>query len=184
MARPLLLVSGSTDEGDWMKRRLGVPIALLLLGAPAAAADDVEQNRGIVRRLYDELFAKWNLAVIDEVFSPEYLGHEMPPGTPRGPEGIRRLYARFREGLPDLRFTVEDLIAGGDRVVVRWRANGTHRGAIQGIPPTGAQVSFEGIAIYRLSKGMVVERWVVADRAGLLDQLHAATPSSRLLKKA
>lgn len=160
-----------------MKRSLGVPIAFLLLATTAAAGDDVEQNTRIVRRLYDELFTKWNLAVIDEVFSPEYLGHEMPPGTPRGPEGIRRLYARIREGLPDVRLMVEDLIAGGDRVVVRWRANATHRGVIQGIPPTGAQVSFEGIAIYRLSKGKVVERWVVADRAGLLDQLHAATAS-------
>jgi predicted ester cyclase len=119
-----------------MKRSLGVPIALLLLGPTVAAADDVEQNTRIVRRLYDELFTQWNLAVIDEVVSPEYLGHEMPPGTPRGPEGIRRLYARFREGLPDLRFTVEDLIAGGDRVVVRWRAKTTHRGVVQGMPPT------------------------------------------------
>jgi predicted ester cyclase len=160
-----------------MKRSLGVPIALLLLGTTAAAADDMEENTRIVRRLYDELFTKWNLAVIDEVFSPEYIGHEMPPGTPRGPEGIRQMYARIRGGLPDVRLTVEDLIAGGDRVVVRWRGNGTHRGVIQGMAPTGAQVSFEGIAIYRLSKGKVVERWVVADRAGLLDQLHAATAS-------
>jgi predicted ester cyclase len=160
-----------------MKRSLGLPIALLLLGTTAAPADDVEQNTRIVRRLYDELFTKWNLAVIDEAFSPDYLGHEMAPGTPRGPEGVKRLYARFREGLPDLRFTVEDLIAGGDRVVVRWRANATHGGVVQGIAPTGAPVSFEGIAIYRLSNGKVVERWVVADRAGLLDQLRAGAAS-------
>jgi predicted ester cyclase len=176
--RPQLIPVFDGRKGGWMKWRLGVPIALLLLGTTVVRADDVEQNTQIVRRLYDELFTKWNLAVIDEVFSPEYLGHEMPPGTPRGPEGIRRLYARFREGLPDIRFTVEDLIAGGDRVVVRWRVNATHRGVVQGIPPTGAQVSFEGIAIYRLSKGKVVERWVVADRAGLLDQLHAATAAT------
>lgn len=158
-----------------MKTCLGILIALLLLGTTAAAADEVEENTRIVRRLYDELFSKWNLEVIDEVFSPEYIGHEMAPGMPRGPEGIRQFYAGIRAGLPDVRLTVEDLIAAGDRVVVRWRANATHRGTFQGMVPTGAHVSFEGIAIYRLSKGKVVERWVQVDMLGLLEQLRAAS---------
>ena len=157
-----------------MKTSAGIQIALLLLGTTAAAADDVEQNARTVRRLYDELFSKWNLAVIDEVFSPEFVGHEMPPGMPRGPEGIRQLYAGIRSGLPDVRLTVEDLIAADDRVVVRWRAKATHRGTFQGMPPTDAQVSFEGIAIYRLAKGKVVERWVLVDMLGLMEQLRSA----------
>ena len=163
-----------------MKTCAGVQFALLLLlGSTVAAANDAEQNTRIVRRLYDELFAKWNLTVIDEVFSPEYIGHELPPGTPRGPEGIRQLYAGIRAGFPDVRLTVEDVIAAGDRVVVRWRANATHRGTFQGIPPTGAPVSFEGIAIYRLSGEKVVERWVEVDMLGLLEQLRAAASKSK-----
>jgi predicted ester cyclase len=161
-----------------MKTCVALPIALLLLGATAAIADDAEQNTRVVRRLYDELFSKWNLAVIEEIFSPEFVGHEMPPGMPRGPEGIRRFYAGIRAGLPDLRLTVEDLIAAQDRVAVRWRAKATHRGTFQGIPPTGTEVSFEGIAIYRLSRGSVVERWVLVDMVGLVEQLHAAGPST------
>ena len=155
----------------------GVLIAFLLGGSTTGYADDVEQNRRLVRRLYDELFSKWNLAVIDELISPEFIGHEMPPGMPRGPEGIRQFYAGIRAGLPDVQLTVEDMIGEGDRVVVRWRARATHRGVFRGIPPTGARVSFTGIAIYRLSKGKIVERWVEVDLLGLTEQLRATAAS-------
>jgi predicted ester cyclase len=157
-----------------MRTTVGIPIALLLLGTTLSQAADAEPNARIIRRLYDELFSKWNLAVIDEVFAPEFVGHEMPPGMPRGPEGIRQFYAGIRSGLPDVQLTLEDLIAAHDRVAVRWRAKATHAGTFQGLPPTGAQVSFEGIAIYRLVKGKVVERWVLVDMVGLVEQLRAA----------
>jgi steroid delta-isomerase-like uncharacterized protein len=159
-----------------MKMCVAFAIPLLLLGSTAATTDDVAQNTRTVRRLYDQLFAKWNLAVIDEVFSPEFIGHEMPPGMPRGPEGVRQFYAGIRAGLPDVRLTVEDIIAADDRVVVRWRATATHTGTFRGIPPTGARVSFEGIAIYRLSNGKVIERWVQVDMLGVVEQLRAAGP--------
>jgi steroid delta-isomerase-like uncharacterized protein len=148
--------------------------AVLAAGSATGYADEVEQNRRLVRRLYEELFSKWNLAVIDELISPEFLGHEMPPGMPRGAEGFRQFYAGIRAGLPDVQLTVEDMIAEGDRVVVRWRGRATHQGVFRGIPATGARVSFTGIAIYRLLKGKVVERWVEVDMLGLTEQLRAA----------
>jgi steroid delta-isomerase-like uncharacterized protein len=163
----------------------GVAAFLLLVGGTAAYAEDVEQNKRVIRRLYDELFSKWNLAVIDELISPDFIGHEMPPGMPRGPEGVRQFYAGIRAGLPDVRLVVEDMIAEGDKVVVRWRAAATHRGTFLGIPPTGASVSFTGIAVYRLSGGRVVERWVEVGLLGVAEQLRAAatapptTPSPR-----
>ena len=160
-----------------MKWRTGVVTALLVVGSAVAYGDDVEQNRRIIRRLYDELFSKWNLPVIEELFSPDFVGHEMPPGTPRGPAGVRQFYAGIRAGLPDVNLTPEDIIAEGDKVVVRWRARATHKGPFLDIPPTGASVSFTGIAIYRLSNGKVVERWVEVDLLGLARQLSAATHS-------
>jgi len=141
-------------------------------------ADDVEQNTHIVRRLYDQLFSKWNFAVVDEVFAHDFVGHEMPPGMPRGPEGIRQFYGVIRSGLPDVRLAVQDLIAAGDKVVVRWRATATHTGTFQGLPPTGTQVSFEGIAIYRLASAKVVERWVQVDMLGVMERLRAEASKS------
>ena len=158
-----------------MMRCAGVLMTLVLVGNPTGYAAEVDQNKRLVRRLYDELFFKWNFAVVDELISPDFIGHEMPPGMPHGPEGIRQFYGGIRAGLPDVQLTVEDMIAERDRVVVRWRARATHRGVFLGVPATGKAVSFTGVAIYRLSKGKIVERWVEVDLLGLSQQLHATS---------
>jgi len=158
-----------------MRRCAGVLMTLVLVGSPTGYAEEVDQNKRLVRRLYDELFFKWNFAVVDELISPDFIGHEMPPGMPRGPEGIRQFYGGIRAGLPDVQLTVEDMIGERDRVVVRWRARATHRGDFLGIPATGKAVSFTGVAIYRLSKGKIVERWVEVDLLGLSGQLRATS---------
>jgi predicted ester cyclase len=142
--------------------------------SPVDAGDVPRQNKRVIQRLYDELYAKWNFAVVDEVFSPDFVAHDMPPGMPRGPEGVRQFYAGIRSGLPDVKLTVEDMIADGDKVVVRWRAQATHDGPFLGVPPTRKRVSFGGIAIYRLSNGKAVERWVEVGLLGVAEQLRAA----------
>ena len=160
-----------------MRRVAGVLMTLMLVAGHTSSADDADQNKRVIRRLYDELFSKWNFQVVDELFSAEFIGHEMPPGTLPGPEGIRQFYGRIRAGLPDVKLTVEDLIGEGNKVVVRWRAQATHTGVFLGIPPTGKAVSFTGVAIYRLSKGKIVERWVEVDLLGLTQQLREAAPT-------
>src|SRR5919108_410731 len=136
-APQLILVFGGRMETRPM-RRLRFVVIMLLLGASVAAhAAEVDQNKQLVRRLYDELFFKWNFAVVDDVISSDFIGHEMPPGMPRGPEAIRQFYGGIRAGLPDVRLTVEDMVGEKDKVVVRWRATATHQGVFLGIPPTG-----------------------------------------------
>jgi len=130
-------------------------------------------NKELIRRVYDEVFTRWNLALLDEVVSPDFIGHEMPPGTPPGPAGFRQFYGTLRNAFPDLRYTLEDLIAEGDRVVARWRWDATHKGTFLGIPATGQSAPVTGMAIYRLSEGKIVERWVELDRLGLAQRLGA-----------
>ena len=130
-------------------------------------------NKALIRRLYDEVFRAWHLSVIDELVAPDFVGHEMPAGTPPGPEGFRQFYARARSAFPDMRYTVHDLIAEGDKVVVRWTWSGTHTGVFRGIAPTGRPVTVTGMAIYRLAGGRIVERWVELSMQGLLQQLSA-----------
>jgi predicted ester cyclase len=79
--------------------------------------------------------------------------------------------------VPDARYEVDDLIAEGDRVVVRWRLLGTHQGAFAGIEPTGRPITLKGIAIYRVAGGKLIERWVVSDLHGLLQEI--GVPASR-----
>ena len=134
----------------------------------------VDENKALLRRLYDEVFVGWNLDVVDELVGSEFVGHEMPPGTPRGPVGFKEFYGWLRSAFPDLRYTVDDVIAEGDRVVVRWTWRCTHKGEFMGIAPTGKQAMVTGMAIYRVAGGKCVERWVELGLLSLLQQLGAA----------
>src|SRR5689334_9509571 len=96
--------------------------------------DTAVANKQLVRRFYKEVYVKWNMALADEVVSPQFRSHDWPAGR-SGPEAFREYYSALRAALPDARYEVDDLIAEGDRVVVRWRLLGTHKGAFQGIAP-------------------------------------------------
>ena len=139
----------------------------------------VEDNKAVICRLYDEVFAKWNLGVVEDLVGPEFVGHEMPPGTPPGPVGFKQFYGWLRSAFPDLRYVVDDVIAERDKVVVRWTWHCTHKGDFMGVPPTGKQATVSGMAIYRLAGGKCVERWVELSLLGLLQQLGVApTPGA------
>ncbi len=95
------------------------------------------------------------------------------PGTAevRGPEAQTQQVVLYRTAFPDLRFTIEDQIAEGDKVVNRVTARGTHRGEFRGIPPTGQEMRVTGITIDRIVVGKLHESWASWDFLGLLQQL-------------
>ncbi len=125
-----------------------------------------------MRRLYDEVVNGANLAATEEIFDRGYVRHDPDsPGLPTGPDGFRQLITAYRTAFPDLRLRIEDLIAAEDKVVVRWTASGTQRGALLSVQPTGRQVTFGGISIYRLAGGKIVEDWISRDTHGLREQL-------------
>ncbi len=132
-------------------------------------------NKERVRRFYKEVFADWNLALVDEIVSPQFRSHYWPEGQ-SGPQAFRDFYSAIRSAVPDGRYEVDDLIAEGDRVVVRWRLVGIHEGAFDGIAPTGRTITLKGIAIYRMEGGTLMERWVVSDLHGLLEEIRGSSP--------
>jgi predicted ester cyclase len=136
----------------------------------------VTANKELVRRLYKEIYVDWNMVLVDELVSPQFISHDWPKGSPTGPEGFRNFYSAIRSALPDARYEVDDLIAEGDKVVVRWRLLGTHKGAFGGIAPTGRSIALKGIAIYRVEGGKLIERWVVTDLHGLLEEIQGSSP--------
>jgi predicted ester cyclase len=131
-------------------------------------------NRALLRRFYKEVYVDWNMAVVDQLVSPQFRSHDWPADGPTGPQAFRDYYAAIRVAVPDARYEVDDLIADGDRAVVRWRLLGTHLGQFGGIAPTGRPIALKGIAIYRVENGMLMERWVVSDLYGLLEELRRA----------
>jgi steroid delta-isomerase-like uncharacterized protein len=131
-----------------------------------------EQNEAVVRRTFEELWNKGNLQLANELFSPNYAHHD--PSTPdvgRGPESEKKRATLYRNAFPDLRLTVEDLIAGGETVVARWSCHGTHKGELDGILPTGRQFTITGVTITRFENGKMAEGWVNWDALGMMQQL-------------
>jgi steroid delta-isomerase-like uncharacterized protein len=131
-----------------------------------------EANKNVVRRLFEEVWSKGNLPVADELFASTYAHHD--PSTPdvgRGPESEKKRATLYRTAFPDLRLTIEDLIAEGETVMARWSCRGTHKGDLSGIAPTGKQFTISGISIARFASGKMVEGWINWDALGLMQQL-------------
>jgi steroid delta-isomerase-like uncharacterized protein len=133
----------------------------------------VEQNKAVLRREVGELYNHTgNLDAVEEIFAPEYVSHEPTSGEVRGIEGARQFAATFREAFPDLQNTIEDMVAEGDKVVMRFRGNGTHEGETEAFgPPTGKRMEITGITIKRLADGKIVEAWTNFDALGMMRQL-------------
>jgi len=132
-------------------------------------------NKELVRRFYKEVYVDWNMALVDQLVSPEFTSHDWPQSGPTGPRAFRDYYSAIRSAVPDARYEVDDLIAEGDRVVVRWRLLGTHEGDFRGLAPTGRPITLKGIAIYRLEANKLMERWVVSDLHGLLEEIRVSS---------
>src|SRR5581483_10978956 len=116
-----------------------------------------EQNRAVVRRWVEEVINKQNLDVIEDVHTANYINHHLPPGIPQGPEGERIFSAMFFQAFPDGKFSVEHLLAEGDRVAMRYLYTGTQTGAFQTIPPTKKHVAVPGTNFLRLENGKIAE---------------------------
>jgi len=139
------------------------------------------------RRLLEEPFNEGRFELVDELVAPDAIDHD--PATPAhmrdlpGPEVFKSTVRMYRAAFPDVRITVDDVIAAGDKVVVRWHSEGTHLGELEGLAPTGARGSVTGIGIDRWKDGKVVESWVQWDNLGLARQLGAAPPEGSIGEK-
>ncbi len=131
-----------------------------------------EENKAIVRRFYEEFFNDGNPAAADQLLAPSYVAH-LPGQELRGPEAQKQFHSMYRAAFPDGRVVIDDLIAEGDKVVVRFTARFTHRGEFMGLPPTGKEVMVTGIDIYRVAGSQIAELWEQIDALGMMQQLGA-----------
>jgi steroid delta-isomerase-like uncharacterized protein len=130
-----------------------------------------EENKAVVRRFVEVVFNQGNLAAVDRFLAADYRDANALPGQEPGREGAKRAFTLYRAVFPDLRYTIEEMIAEGDTVVTRVTFRGTHRGAFLGIPPTNRQVSIPAVHITRLVEGTIREHWSLMDDLGLMQQL-------------
>lgn len=132
-----------------------------------------EENKAVVRREIEELYNKGgNLDAAEEIYAPDFVGHDPTTGDIRGVEGAKQFAATMRSAFPDLTCTVEDQVAEGDKVVTRFSARGTHQGETEELgPATGNRVEITGVTIERFSDGKVAESWDHYDALGMMQQL-------------
>lgn len=131
-------------------------------------------NKKVVRRFVEELLGGQDLNSASSIIAENFVAHHPQfPGDIRGPGGLLQAVAMFRVAFPDLRYRVEELVAEGNMVAVRWSASGTHRGQFLHLPPSGAAFSISGMDLFRVEGGKCVEGWVNSDMLGLFQQLGA-----------
>ncbi len=131
-------------------------------------------NTDVVLRLwYEELWDNWNIAVADELLTDDYHLHAPGVPVPLDRATTKQVVAMYGASFPDLKHTVDEVIAHGDGLAVRWTVRGTHRGEFQGIPASGKSVKLSGITVHHLVDARVRETWLVYDNMELLQQIGA-----------
>lgn len=136
-----------------------------------------EQNKAAFRAIPEKLINSGDLTSADQYFAHDYLDHALPPGLPEGVAGFKAFFTMLRTAFPDLHYTVEDVVAEGEKVVARVTARGSMKGDFQGMKATGKTATWTEMHIGRYVGGKVVEHWATIDELGMLQQLgYASTP--------
>ena len=137
---------------------------------PFASAPEGESNKQTIRRLFTAGVNHGDAAVYREIVDSAFAVEGIAAS---GPDAYSTLFVEPRTGFPDIRFSIEDLISEGDRVVVRWRWEGTHTGTFHNVAPTGKGVTNTGVDVYRFKNNKIVQLWFLTDRLGVLRQIGA-----------
>lgn len=138
------------------------------------ATDNLEKNKEIIHRLYDEAWNKGNLNVADECYPARFMQHDpsYPDENWGSIDSFKQLVTTLRTAFPDLHIVIEDTIAEGDRVAIRYTVTGTHKGVFNGIPATGKTINITGYEIVKIENGKIAELWNLSDTFTTLRQLE------------
>jgi steroid delta-isomerase-like uncharacterized protein len=127
--------------------------------------------QAVLEQFFDRVLNGGDEAALARFIGETYVEHAAAPGQAPGREGVRQRLAMLRGAFGNLRFTLEDSLADGDKVAARWTMRGVHRGPFMGRPATGQTIEMSGIDIYRFKGSTIVERWQEMDLVGLVGLL-------------
>ena len=162
-------------------RRFPLIILAFAIGGCSVPNDDemeqerttsVEQNEALIRQVL-ALIDERNLDEAFDLYALDYIYHGPGGQELRGRDGIRSLWEIWLVGFPDLHTTVEDMVSAGDKVVLRWRIEGTHTGEFLGVAPSNVEITIGITEIFRVANGQLVEAWDQYDGLGLMQQIGA-----------
>ena len=172
----LRIVDGKIVESLANEDTLGLLMQICVIPAPASAAPELsrDEKMTLATRYFDELMSQGKLEVIDEIIHPNFAFH-IPtlPEPVRGREGMHGFVTGLRTGFPDIKFSIQEgrLIVDGDKVAARWTITGTHQGPFLGASPSGNSIKDQGVDIFRIQDGQIIEIFVNENDLGLMQQM-------------
>ncbi|HEX6384664.1 MAG TPA: ester cyclase [Anaerolineae bacterium] len=122
--------------------------------------------------LFWQVYNETTVELLDDILAPTYVGHVNGRDIP-GAAAAKTFISAFKSAFPDARFTIQDRIEAGDKVVTRWTATGTHGGPFLGAEPSNRRINTQGITIFQLAGGKILELWGNWDVFGVMDQIGA-----------
>ena len=137
-----------------------------------------QQNKTLARRWFEDLFSRGDLDAANEILSADFVDH-LTQEDERGFQELKHYVTMYRSAFPDIQDAVHDVVAEGDKVVVRWTSRGTYQGEFMGVAPTGRHVTFTGMRLFRIAQNKIAESWVNIDERGLQEQLGAVSGYGR-----
>jgi steroid delta-isomerase-like uncharacterized protein len=145
----------------------------------------IEETKALVLRAVT-LINEGNIDALDDCFAATFADHPLypavvSPGYVPGPALLKQALVGFRAALPDMRWTVDHLLAEGDRVLLVYTLTGTHQGTIYGVPATGKQITYVSVSIFRIEDGKIAEEWRLYDRASVWQQLGLIPPTREII---
>ena len=162
---------------DWHLKLFLLPMLILTgsaTGNEAISSSLHEANKSLVLRLFNEGFSGGNIAVVEEIFSPDI--KLVDPNLPPGIEGIKAIVRKNNATFEGWSFVIHDLMAIEDKVIARWTGSGKHIRSFMDEPPTNKRVELNGISIYQIANGRIVTDWVIPDNLQFLTQLGILSP--------
>ena len=131
-----------------------------------------EDPNTLILRMYDEVLSQGNLDALDDIIHTDFVEHEqMPPGMPNDRRAPAAFTTMFRSAFPDLHASIEDIVQQGDKLAIRSRMSGTHKGEFMGIPPTDNKFDVQAIDIVEFRDGKVIAHWGLTDAMAMMQQL-------------
>ena len=141
---------------------------------PSSDTSSTEANEAVVRRFVDEVLNAGNAAAADDVLAEDHiLNYMLLPEPMVGAKAWEESVKNYFTAFPDMKVTIDDFVSQGDKVAARWTATATHTGPLMGIPPSGRQVTWIGMGVYKIADGKIVEQWGIDDALGLMQRIGA-----------
>ncbi|WP_227353798.1 ester cyclase [Haladaptatus salinisoli] len=145
----------------------------------------LEENKELVRRDTEEVWGDENVELIDEIYDEDFVLHDpSSPDETGGRDEYKEYVETYRTAFPDAEYAVEEMVAEGDSVALRYTARGTHEGELAGIEPTGERVTVSGMELYRVANGKIAEMWTNYDALGVFQQLGVVPPLDELARES